>query len=128
MLSWGIPTTISAVEVAEKIKGIDLIVSGGVRSALDIVKAIALGSSAVGIATPVLRMLLDGGVEEGILKINRLLHDVRRYMLLVGAGNLEELQSVPFIISGHSREWLTARKIDITKFATRNIKRSCAES
>ncbi|SHJ90054.1 type 2 isopentenyl-diphosphate Delta-isomerase [Propionispora hippei] len=119
-LYWGIPTAISALEVASVLPdSADLIVSGGVRSGLDVVKAMTIGAAAVGIATPLIKKLYKGGVAAAVLWLDELLQSVRQYMLLCGAQSNRELRQTPLIISGYSREWLQARGIDTAAYAQR---------
>ncbi len=119
-LSWGIPTAISAVEVANVLPdGIDLIVSGGIRTALDAVKSMALGGVAVGIAAPAIKILLDKDLETTVSWLQQFLTDIKRYMLLLGIGHCRQLTETPVIITGYSRDWLTVRGIDICKYALR---------
>ena len=40
-------------------------------------------------------------------------------MFLVGAKNIKELRRVPIVITGKTKDWAEARKIDIKKFANR---------
>ena len=116
-LSWGIPTAISAIETKSAIpKQLDLMVSGGIRTSLDVVKSLALGGAAVGMATPIIRMLQEKNMEDGVAWFNGFLHEIKRYMLLVGAGNIHNLAKVPVVITGYSKDWLTARGIDITTY------------
>lgn len=119
MLNWGIPTAISTVEVASVVPDLDLIVSGGIRTALDAVKSLALGGTAVGVAAPALKMLFDKGLEATVNWLQQFLADIKRYMLLVGVKHCRELTEIPIIITGYSREWLTARGIDISKYAVK---------
>ena len=120
MLSWGIPTVISTLEVASAIPdSMDLIVSGGVRSALDVVKALTLGGRAVGIAGPIVRSLQETGMETTVTWFQQFMDDFKRYMILAGAANTEALHQSPIVIAGFSREWCVARQIDITKYATK---------
>jgi isopentenyl-diphosphate Delta-isomerase len=119
-LRWGIPTVISTLEVAAAIPDFtDLIVSGGVRSPLDVVKALSLGGRAVGIAGPIVRSLQEQGLEATVMWFQQFIEDIKRYMILAGAMNIKVLQQVPIVITGYSREWCLARQIDITKYATR---------
>ncbi|MDT8901197.1 type 2 isopentenyl-diphosphate Delta-isomerase [Anaeroselena agilis] len=119
-LAWGIPTAVSAVEVVSVLPpSVDLIVSGGIRSPLDAVKALALGGRAVAIATPAIRLLRERGLREAVAWFESFLSEIRRYMLLVGAGEIANLADVPVVITGKSREWLTQRGIDTTCFARR---------
>ncbi|BBB92974.1 MAG TPA: type 2 isopentenyl-diphosphate Delta-isomerase [Methylomusa anaerophila] len=120
LVSWGIPTAVAAVETLSlKEPNIDIIVSGGIRTPLDALKALALGAAAVGIAGPVVKVIRNKGVEGAIKWFNKFMVDFKRYMLLTGTQNLEKIKTVPVVISGFSREWLTARGIDITQYARR---------
>ncbi|EGO64915.1 type 2 isopentenyl-diphosphate Delta-isomerase [Acetonema longum] len=116
LLEWGLPTALTAMEVLSAVGDqVDVIVSGGVRTPLDIAKALALGGRAVGLAAPVLRALQAGQVEQTALWLTKLIDDVKRVMLLVGAKRVEHLSHVPLVVTGFSREWLRARGIDFQR-------------
>lgn len=120
LLSWGIPTTISALEVLSILPpSVQLIVSGGVRTPLDMIKSMAFGGSAVAMAAPVLRIISEHGVVYAAEWFEKFLHTGRRYMMLVGAKEPKDLLTVPFQVTGFSREWLMNRSIDTTQYATR---------
>lgn len=119
-LHWGIPTVISAIEVSSVLFGeVDLIVSGGVRSALDVIKAMAIGAAAVGIASPLVRRMYTEGIDAAVTWLENVLCLVKQGMLLTGAKDRESLKEIPFVLSGFSREWLTARNIDVIQYANR---------
>lgn len=119
-LAWGIPTAVSAIEVASILPStVDLIVSGGVRTALDVVKSLACGGSAVGMAAPVLRAICRQGMAAAVDWFNALSMEIRRYLLLCGAATPRQLAAVPLVITGPSRDWLSAREINITSYAVR---------
>lgn len=120
LLSWGIPTTISALEVLSILPpSVQLIVSGGVRTPLDMIKSMAFGGSAVAMAAPILRIISEHGVAHAAEWFEEFLHTARRYMMLVGAKEMKDLLTVPFQVTGLSREWLMNRRIDTTQYATR---------
>lgn len=120
MMSWGIPTAISAMEVLSITNSsADVILSGGVRTPLDVVKALTIGGAAAGIAGPILKVLQCQGLEGAIHWYESFTTDVKRFMLLAGTRTVKELQSCPLVITGFSREWLEVRGIDITQFARR---------
>lgn len=120
MLSWGIPTAISAVEVVATVAPkVDVVVSGGVRTPLDVVKALAIGGKAVGIAGPVLKIIKQKGLEGAVQWYEKLILDIKRFMILIGAATIHDLQSVPLVITGFSREWLSTRGFSIEQFAKR---------
>ena len=119
-LSWGIPTAISALEVISVLPAkIDMIVSGGIRTPLDVLKALGIGGKAVGIAAPIVRSLEERGLDATVTWFQRFIADVKRYMLLTGSMNIDALQNTPVVITGHSQQWCAMRAIDIQKYAKR---------
>ncbi|MDU2065896.1 MAG: type 2 isopentenyl-diphosphate Delta-isomerase [Sporomusaceae bacterium] len=119
-LYWGIPTALSALEVKSALKNsVDLMISGGVRTPIEAAKALAIGAKAVGIAAPWLRFLSQQNEAEAIAYLDDFLLELKKFMLLCGADNPLQLAKRPFVITGFTREWLTARQIDITSYALR---------
>ncbi|MBP2653548.1 MAG: fni 1 [Firmicutes bacterium] len=120
-LNWGIGTAISAVEIMSVLPdNVDLIVSGGIRSSLDAVKALTIGGRAVGIAGPVVKMLKKHGLDIAEEWLKSYLDEIKRYMVLLGAAEIRDLSRVPLVITGFSREWLNARGVDIEKYVDRH--------
>lgn len=97
---WGIPSSESikqCVEFGSKQKDKVIILgSGGVRSGVDIAKAIALGSDMVGIATPFAQAALISQEEVEKL-IERYSYELKVAMFGVGAKNVDQLRSVKII-------------------------------
>jgi len=119
-LSWGIPTAISAVEIMSVLpRHVDMVVSGGIRTALDVVKSLALGGTGVGMATPIIRMLHEKDIEYTVNWFNNLLHEIKCYMILSGIANIKDSAKVPVVITGYTKEWLMARGIDTTQYGIR---------
>jgi len=100
---WGIPAPISVLEVAPL--GLPVVASGGVRSGLDVARAIALGATAAGTAGGVLRAA-STGFEETRTELETLVHELKVAMFLTGARTVAELQHVPYVIGGESRPWM----------------------
>jgi isopentenyl-diphosphate delta-isomerase len=115
---WGIPTAVATYEVAQATPETPLIASGGVRTGIDIAKAIALGANLAGLALPVLSpaMLNKKAVE---LHLDALIHGLKAAMFLVGASTLEELANVPLIVNGTTRNWLEVRGYNVNDLAQR---------
>jgi isopentenyl-diphosphate delta-isomerase len=92
---WGIPTVVSLCEVAGT--GGPVIATGGIRSGLDMAKAIALGADLCGIALPFLAPAMKGERElYGI--VSAFVQELRVAMFLSGAKNPAALrQETPYI-------------------------------
>ena len=106
---WGIPTAVATFEVAYYVKKrIPVIASGGIRTGIDIAKAIAIGADLAGVALPVLSpAVIDAQAVQ--LFLASLIHGLKAAMFLVGASNLKELAQAPLVITGQTREWLEYR-------------------
>jgi isopentenyl-diphosphate delta-isomerase len=103
---WGIPTAASLL--ALRGLGLEVVASGGVRSGLDVAKAVALGARAAGVALPVLRAFRTGGREAVGEFIARLVGGLRTAMVLTGARDLRALGRVPVVLGSRLRGWVTA--------------------
>lgn len=109
---WGIPTAWSLGEIAALQLPARIIASGGIRSALDAAKALAMGADMIGMAAPLLKKYMLEG-EEGVESfLNRFLYSLKAAALMTGSRNLKELAAQPLIILGQTAEWLRARGID----------------
>lgn len=114
---WGIPTAASLVEVLQSVN-VPVIASGGVRSGLDIAKAISLGSSLTGFSQPALQAAVKGAREiENLLSL--CIEELRTAMFLVGADSVQKLRKAPIIILGKTSKWLNARGFDVYGYARR---------
>lgn len=116
---WGIPTVTSIVEVNQEVK-IPIIASGGVRTGLDIAKALALNANLTSIAQPVLRTAVCG-VKETIEFLSFLLAELKNVMFLVGAKKIYDLSKIPLVITGKSAEWLKLRGCSLESYARRGV-------
>lgn len=116
---WGIPTAVSTYEAAQNVS-IPLIASGGIRTGIDVAKAIALGAQMGGVALPV---LAPATISSSMVReyLETLLHGLKATMFLVGASNLEELSRAPIVVQGATRNWLELRGFNLTQLAKRRI-------
>lgn len=118
---WGIPTAVSLIEGLSEInnKKVSFVASGGMQTALDATKALAIGASAVAFAGYFLKSFMDNGIEGLLNEIDTIHNDIKYMMTALGAKSIEELQTTPLVISGDSFHWLTQRGIDTTSYSTR---------
>jgi len=100
---WGIPSPVSVLEVVGV--GLPVIASGGVRSGLDVARALALGASAAGTAGGVLKAAA-AGYDETRREIETIVHELKVAMFLTGSRTVAELQKAPYVITGETRLWL----------------------
>lgn len=101
---WGIPTAASVAMLRGA--GLRLIASGGMRTGLDVAKALALGASVCGAALPVYRAYCDGGVDGAVSFVNELIDTLRTAMVLTGSRSVAELQRQPVVIGSRLKAWL----------------------
>jgi isopentenyl-diphosphate delta-isomerase len=98
--AWGIPTAWQLKEFKKyrQTLAMPLIASGGVRSGIDIAKAIAMGASITGMGLPLLRAAVNGS---GFLcqLIERIKMELTISMFNTGAGNIRDLSGVRLIES-----------------------------
>jgi len=93
---WGIPTTQALAEIRAQLADITLIGSGGVRTGVDVAKAIALGADIAGSAAPHLVTAVEGAGAEAVMDgLQALIDELRITMFCVGAADLAALRSVP---------------------------------
>ncbi|MEI5907174.1 type 2 isopentenyl-diphosphate Delta-isomerase [Bacillus spongiae] len=115
---WGIPTPISIIE-ATSTTSRTVIASGGIQSPLDLLKSLALGANAGGMAGYLLKLLLERSLKDLIDEINIFHQDLRMMMCALGVTNIHKLNTVPLVISGNSYHWLQARGFKPEKFSRR---------
>ena len=98
---WGIPTALAILLSRDKVK---IVGSGGIRSGVDVAKAIALGASFTAAALPFLKALKANKLEE---MFEEWMEQLRIAMFLTGSKSVEELQgkAIPY---GLLRELWTA--------------------
>lgn len=103
---WGIPTAASVA--ACRAEGLDVIATGGVRSGLDVARALALGAVAGGFAAPLLRAHRAGGLDGVRQALDLTIAGVRAAMLLTACPNVRRLEGAPRVYGPTLRAWLRA--------------------
>ena len=117
---WGQTTPISLLEANRFVNRMTIFASGGIRNPLDAVKCFSLGAKAVGVASPILRVLQNAGVDQAIEEMNRWQEQIKMICTMLGARTIQELANCPLVITKDVREWCEVRGIDIRTFAQRS--------
>jgi isopentenyl-diphosphate delta-isomerase len=108
---WGIPTAASLYMINLHSK-LQVVASGGLRTGLDVAKAITMGAAMTAMALPVLRPATKSP-EEVKSFIEKIVMELKSVMFLLGARNVEELRKVPHLFVGELAQW--------KEFADKNI-------
>ena len=109
---WGIPTAAAVAWLAEEVlpaAGVDLVASGGIRSGLDLARALALGARVGGLAQPALRAVQEGGRAGGEAYLQQVIDGLRAAVLLTGVARASDLATAPRVITGELAAWLAQR-------------------
>ncbi|KAF4435205.1 glycolate oxidase [Fusarium austroafricanum] len=85
---------------------------GGIRRGTDVIKAVALGATAVGIGRPALFSMCAGYGEKGLHRLVQILRaEVETNMALIGARNIKEL--VPEMVNSERAEVGVSRRVKL---------------
>lgn len=104
LYNWGIPTAKSIIDVRSVSDDVFIIASGGIKTAMDVVKSIIIGADMTAMTGEVLNYLLRGGYqacEDFLKEIN---HKIKIIMALLGVRNIEELKKVDYKLIGELKE------------------------
>lgn len=104
LYNWGIPTAKSIIDVRSASDDVFIIASGGIKTAMDVVKSIIIGADMAAMTGEVLNYLLRGGYqacEDFLKEIN---HKIKIIMALLGVRNIEELKKVDYKLIGELKE------------------------
>lgn len=101
---WGVPTAASVVYCASA--GHRTIATGGIRTGLDVARAIALGADAAGIARPVLQALRAGGQDAAEAYLDQVERELKSIMLLTGCRNVDDLKHAQRVLRTPLTDWL----------------------
>ena len=100
---WGIPSPVCVRELVPL--GAPIVASGGIRSGLDVARAVVLGAAAAGTAGGVLRAA-STGFNETKTELEQLVHEFKVAMFLTGSRTVAELRKAPYVVTGETRQWL----------------------
>ncbi len=109
---WGLPTALSLQWVRRVVPShVAVFASGGIRTGIDAVKALALGADMVGMATPFLHAATQG-TSAIIETIDLMMDEMRIAMFTVGAQNVQSLREPGRILSWQELWQRAERAID----------------
>ena len=83
---------------------VELLVSGGVRNPLDMIKCLVFGAKAVGLSRTILELVETYSVEEVIDIIQGWKADLRLIMCALNCAAIADLQNVDYILYGKLKE------------------------
>lgn len=101
---WGILAACSLLQCRSASSRLNIISSGGIRKAEEIVKSICMGADMTAVGGRLLYELLTNGFGAANKWLERLMYETRVLMLLVGAGDLRQLKKVPYLLKGTIKE------------------------
>ena len=108
---WGIATPIAVIEAGTA--QLPLISTGGVRSGLDMARALASGATLVGMGFPFLKAASQS-YEAVCELLETVIAELKVAMQLSGAATVAALQQVDIVVTGETRNWLTMRCFEET--------------
>lgn len=96
----GCPSTAEVLpSIAKAVKGnITILVDGGIRSGVDIFRAIALGADGVLIGRPILNMIYGNAAEGLPVYMDRITDELKSTMTMCGANTLKDITSDKILI------------------------------
>ncbi len=103
---WGIATPVSIVET--KVARLPVISTGGVRTGLDMARALALGATLVGMGFPFLKAASES-YDAVCELLETIVAELKVAMQLSGAATIAQLQQTDIVVTGETRNWLTMR-------------------
>ncbi|MFO3717103.1 type 2 isopentenyl-diphosphate Delta-isomerase [Anaerococcus sp. ENR1011] len=104
LYDWGIPTAKSIIDVRSVSHDTFIIASGGIKTAMDVVKSIIIGADMAAMSGEVLNYLLHGGYDacESFLKEINL--KIKIIMALLGVRTIDQLKEVDYKLVGELKE------------------------
>src|SRR5699024_5318349 len=117
--SMGLTAIDCLLDIATVNHQLTVLASGGVRNPLDVVRAQALGASAVGMAGSMLRVAMSDGAEGVTEVLNLFKTRIRQVYALLGVRTGAQLTQTDVMVTWASAERARARNIDVTRFADR---------
>lgn len=94
---WGLPTAVCIPRIRAQLPGLPLIASGGIRTGLDVAKAIALGADLVSLANPLLAPALESA-DAVVDCLEQIILELRVTLMLLGLRDVAALRNRPDLL------------------------------
>ncbi|EIF38151.1 type 2 isopentenyl-diphosphate Delta-isomerase [Streptococcus sp. SK643] len=101
---WGQSTMQALLNAQEWKDKVELLVSGGVRNPLDMIKCLIFGAKAVGLSRTMLELVENHTVEEVIVIVQGWKADLRLIMCALNCATIADLQKVDYLLYGKLKE------------------------
>lgn len=101
---WGQSTMQALLNAQDWKDKVELLVSGGVRNPLDMIKCLVFGAKAVGLSRTVLELVETYTVEEVIGIVQGWKDDLRLIMCALNCATIADLQNVDYLLYGKLKE------------------------
>ena len=102
--NWGVPTAKAIIDARSLSKDVFIIGSGGIKTAVDLAKALIIGADMGAVSGEALRYLLLGGYDACYDYLKEMNRRLKIVMALLGVKNIEELKKVDYKITGRLKE------------------------
>ncbi len=116
---WGNPTAVSIVESRVAAPAAYIVASGGIRSGLDVGRALALGADVGGMALPFLRILLKSGFAGLDKFVRNILYQLKSIIMMVGGRSPKDLWRARIVVHSRLREELECAGIELQDYLVR---------
>ena len=101
---WGQSTMQALINAQDWKDNMELLVSGGVRNPLDIIKSLVFGAKAVGLSRTMLELVENYPVDVVISIVESWKEDLRLIMCALNCKRIEDLQEVDYLLYGKLKE------------------------
>ena len=127
LTGWGQSAAACLLEIQPRHDRPEILASGGVRNPLDVVKALALGARAVGVAGHFLRIVINDGGPELSHVVQGWIDQISSLMTILGAPTVDSLQTTDVVVRGALAEHSRRRGVDIDTWAQRSARSAATD-
>lgn len=105
---YGFSTVESLLEA--KNYNVNVLASGGIRDAYDVIKSLVLGAKMVGMSRYFLELVTNYSIDEAILKAKQFIYDIKLIMTVLNVTSIEALKTKSYLLSPKLEHFLKQRK------------------